>query len=109
MPYPQKERVQHASIDIVYSPGEVVSVEYQKSLGDPKEISTSFIERQNLTIRMQQRRFTRLTNAFSKKYEHHVAAFALYAAWYNLCRVHETLKITRCKSASRITFGASAS
>jgi len=77
-----------------YSPGEVVSVEYRKSLGDPKEISTSFIERQNLTIRMQQRRFTRLTNAFSKKYEHHVAAFALYAAWYNFCRVHETLKIT---------------
>jgi IS1 family transposase len=77
-----------------YSPGEVVSVEYRKVSGQPKNISTSFIERQNLTIRMQQRRFTRLTNAFSKKYEHHVAAFALYAAWYNLCRVHQTLRIT---------------
>ena len=43
---------------------------------------------------MQQRRFTRLTNAFSKKFEHHEAAFALYAAWYNFCRVHETLRIT---------------
>jgi IS1 family transposase len=77
-----------------YSPGEVVSIEYRKVAGDPREISTSFIERQNLTVRMQQRRFTRLTNAFSKKYEHHVAAFALYAAWYNFCRVHQTLRIT---------------
>ncbi|HEX3431566.1 MAG TPA: IS1 family transposase [Rhizomicrobium sp.] len=77
-----------------YSPGEVVSVEYRKVAGDPRQISTSFIERQNLTIRMQQRRFTRLTNAFSKKYEHHIAAFALYAAWYNFCRVHEALRIT---------------
>src|SRR5438105_15551917 len=63
-----------------YSPGEVVSVEYGKVVGDPKNISTSFIERQNLTIRMQQRRFTRITNAFSKKFEHHEATFALYAA-----------------------------
>ena len=77
-----------------YSPGEVVSVEYHRVVGEPRNISTSYIERQNLTLRMQQRRFTRLTNAFSKKYEHHVAAVALYAAWYNLCRVHETLKIT---------------
>jgi hypothetical protein len=77
-----------------YSPGEVVSIEYRRVAGDPREISTSFIERQNLTIRMQQRRFTRLTNAFSKKFEHHVAAFALYAAWYNFCRVHQTLRIT---------------
>src|SRR6266480_2438072 len=59
-----------------------------------RNISTSYVERQNLTIRMQQRRFTRLTNAFSKKFEHHVAAFALYAAYYNFCRVHETLRIT---------------
>jgi IS1 family transposase len=77
-----------------YSPGEVVSIEYRRVAGDPRQISTSFIERQNLTIRMQQRRFTRLTNAFSKKFEHHVAAFALYAAWYNFCRVHQTLRIT---------------
>jgi hypothetical protein len=77
-----------------YSPGDVVSIQYRPVSGDPVEISTSYIERQNLTVRMQQRRFTRLTNAFSKKFEHHVAAFALYAAWYNFCRVHETLRIT---------------
>jgi hypothetical protein len=57
-------------------------------------ISTSYVERQNLTIRMQQRRFTRLTNAFSKKFEHHCAAVTLYAMHYNFCRVHETLRIT---------------
>jgi IS1 family transposase len=77
-----------------YSPGEVVSVEYRRVVGQPCNISTSYVERQNLTIRMQQRRFTRLTNAFSKKFEHHVAAVALYSAHYNFCRVHETLRIT---------------
>lgn len=77
-----------------YSPGDVVSVEVKSVVGTPKYISTSYIERQNLTLRMQQRRFTRLTNAFSKKFEHHCAAVALYAMHYNFCRVHETLKIT---------------
>ena len=77
-----------------YSPGKVVSVDVQRVVGDPREISTSYIERQNLTLRMQQRRFTRLTNGFSKKFEHHVAAIALYAMHYNFCRVHETLRIT---------------
>ena len=92
-----KEFAAHAVNDEAhhrYSPGDVVSVEYRRLSGQPREISTSFVERQNLTIRMQQRRFTRLTNAFSKKYEHHIAAFALYAAWYNFCRVHQTLRIT---------------
>ena len=60
----------------------------------PKHISTSFIERQNLTLRMSQRRLTRLSNGFSKKYENHCAAVALYATHYNFCRVHETLRIT---------------
>jgi hypothetical protein len=55
---------------------------------------TSYVERQNLTLRMQQRRFSRLSNGFSKKLENHVAAVALYAAHYNLCRVHETLRVT---------------
>jgi IS1 family transposase len=77
-----------------YSPGDVVSVQVQRVVGEPEMISTSYVERQNLTVRMQQRRFTRLTNAFSKKFEHHVAAFALYAAHYNFCRVHEALRIT---------------
>ena len=61
---------------------------------DLGRISTSYVERQNLTLRMQQRRFTRLTNGFSKKLENHRAAVALYVAHYNLCRVHETLRIT---------------
>ena len=77
-----------------YSPGYVVAVSITSVRGMPQRISTSFIERQNLTWRMQQRRFTRLTNAFSKKLEHHAAAVALYVAHYNLCRVHETLRIT---------------
>jgi hypothetical protein len=60
----------------------------------PKTISTSFIERQNLTLRMSQRRLTRLSNGFSKKYENHCAAVALYVTHYNFYRVHETLRIT---------------
>jgi IS1 family transposase len=77
-----------------YSPGEVVEVEVRSVVGSPKNISTSYIERQNLTLRMHQRRFTRLTNGFSKKFEHHVAAVALYGMHYNFCRVHEALRIT---------------
>jgi hypothetical protein len=61
-------------------------------------ISTSFVERQNLSLRMSQRRFTRLTNGFSKKLDNHVAAVALYVAHYNLCRVHEALKTTPAKA-----------
>lgn len=77
-----------------YSPAAVVSVMRRPIIGNPSELSTSYIERQNLTLRMQQRRFTRLTNAFSKKLENHVAAVALYVAHYNFCRVHETLRVT---------------
>ncbi|MGO8868769.1 MAG: transposase [Alphaproteobacteria bacterium] len=77
-----------------YSPGHVVDVTKSRISGRPTHISTSYVERQNLTIRMQQRRFTRLTNAFSKKLENHAAAVALYAAHYNFCRVHETLRLT---------------
>ena len=56
-------------------------------------ISTSFVERQNLTMRMNMRRFTRLTNAFSKKVENHAAAVALHYMYYNFCRVHQTLRV----------------
>lgn len=63
-------------------------------MADLANISTSYVERQNLTLRMSQRRFTRLTNAFSKKLENHCAAVALYAAHYNFCGVHEALRIT---------------
>lgn len=77
-----------------YSPAQVVAVSKRRVVGSPKHISTSYVERQNLTLRMQQRRFTRLTNAFSKKLENHEAAVALYVCWFNLCRVHEALRVT---------------
>jgi len=79
-----------------YSPGVVVGVRKRKVRGFPvgMNISTSYIERSNLTLRMQSRRLTRLTNGFSKKLENHKAAIALFVAHYNLCRVHEALRIT---------------
>ena len=82
-----------------YSPAAVVKVERQVVSGDPEQyVSTSYVERQNLSLRMGQRRFTRLTNGFSKKLDNHVAAVALYVAHYNLCRVHEALKATPAKA-----------
>jgi cell fate regulator YaaT (PSP1 superfamily) len=66
---------------------------------DQKHISTSLVERQNLTMRMQMRRFTRLTNAFSKKAENHRAAVALHFAHYNFVRLHKTLRVTPAMAA----------
>jgi len=79
-----------------YSPGEVISIERKTIMGepDPEHISTSYIERLNLTTRMHMRRFTRLTSGFSKKLSNHRAALALHFCWYNLCRMHETLRCT---------------
>jgi IS1 family transposase len=79
-----------------YSPGHVSEVERVVIKGnpDPDLISTSYVERFNLSSRMQMRRFTRLTNGFSKKLENHRAAVALWICFYNLCRVHETLRCT---------------
>jgi IS1 family transposase len=79
-----------------YSPGRVTGIEKEVVFGNPNEkhISTSYVERSNLTVRMSMRRFTRLTNAFSRKPENHAAAFALFVAHYNLCRVHETIRMT---------------
>ncbi len=77
-----------------YSPAHVVRVERLVVSGRPRHVSTSYVERSNLTLRMQQRRFTRLTNGFSKKLRNHRAAVALYVAHYNLCRVHETIRMT---------------
>ncbi len=64
------------------------------SIRSTERISTSHVERQNLTMRMQIRRLTRLTNAFSKKWENHWAALCLHFAYYNFCRVHTTLRVT---------------
>jgi hypothetical protein len=77
-----------------YSPAEVIAVERQTVSGFPIKISTSYVERQNLTLRMTQKRFARLTNGFSKKLTHHAAAVSLYVGHYNLCRVHEALRTT---------------
>ena len=66
---------------------------------DPKHISTSFAERSNLTMRMNMRRFTRLTNAFSKKVENHAHAVALHMMYYNFVRIHKTLRVTPAMAA----------
>jgi len=82
-----------------YSPAQVVAVSREVVSGDPEQyVSTSYVERQNLSLRMGSRRFTRLTNGFSKKLDNHVAAVALYVAHYNLCRVHEALRTTPAKA-----------
>ena len=84
-----------------YSPGEFVGTETKIVMGNPdrKHISTSFVERQNLTMRMSMRRFTRLTNGFSKKIQNHEAAIALHFMYYNFCRVHKTLRVTPAMEA----------
>jgi IS1 family transposase len=84
-----------------YSPGKITEVISKVRSGDPDpdHISTSYVERQNLTIRMQLRRFTRLTNAFSRKLENLQAAVNLHFAYYNFCRVHASLRVTPAMEA----------
>ena len=79
-----------------YSPAECIGTRRIKIIGDPdpKHISTSYIERQNLTMRMHMRRFTRLTNGFSKKIENHCYAIALHFVYYNFVKIHKTLRVT---------------
>lgn len=84
-----------------YSPAECIGIHKRRIGGDPdmRHVSTSYSERSNLTMRMHNRRFTRLTNAFSKKFENHAHMVAIYAVWYNWIRIHKTLRVTPAMEA----------
>jgi len=85
-----------------YSPAECIEVIPKHIIGNPtpKHISTSYVERQNLTMRMNMRRFTRLTNGFSKKIENLAHSVALHFMYYNFVRIHKTLKVTPAMEAN---------
>jgi IS1 family transposase len=89
-----------------YSPPECIGARKVRLIGNPDHdhISTSYVERQNLTMRMSMRRFTRLTNAFSKKIDNHNHALALYFVWYNWIRIHKTLRVTPAMAAGLIDY-----
>ena len=84
-----------------YTPAKITSMRAATITGDPdrKHVSTSYIERQNLTMRMHMRRFTRLTNGFSKKIEMHAHNVALHFMYYNFCKIHQTLRVTPAMEA----------
>ena len=84
-----------------YSPAVCAGCQKNTVTGDPnlRHISTSYVERQNLTMRMSMRRFTHLTNAFSKKIGNHMAALALYFMYYNFVRIHQTLRVSPALAA----------
>jgi len=84
-----------------YSPAKCIGCDMKVVSGnpDPKHVSTSYVERQNLTMRMSMRRFTRLTNAHSKKLDNHRYAVAMFYAYYNFCRIHQTLRVTPAMEA----------
>lgn len=99
--YAMLQKIYAGGQDGRYSPAECIGCKKVEVNGspDPDHISTSYVERHNLSMRMSMRRFTRLTNGFSRKVENHAAAVALYFMWYNFGRVHQTLRVTPAMEA----------
>jgi len=87
-----------------YTPAKITGVKAATITGDPdrRHVSTSYVERQNLTMRMHMRRFARLTNAFSKKIEMHAHSVALHFMYYNFCKIHQTLRVTPAMEAGLV-------